>query len=129
MFFLNFIKDVSYGGVDHKLPGNGGRDCVNFLSIEQRVYETIVMEVLAFAILCKALPNVSLPEKLPPCRNGNRTGRILLLVVMTFTFGVEVGFKLATKSIIYLLNPCHILTAMQVNTFQFYCSFGTHNLW
>lgn len=114
MLGLDFFKDVAYGGVDHNLPGNGGRQCVDFLSLEQRVYETIIMELLAFVILFKALPKVSLPEKVPPSRNGTGTGRTLLLLVLAFTFGLEVGFKLATKSIIYLLNPCHILTTMQV---------------
>lgn len=43
-------------------------------------------------------------------------GKQMLLIVMTMTLGVEIGFKFATRTVIYILNPCHITTLMQVRS-------------
>lgn len=44
-------------------------------------------------------------------------GKQILLVVMTLILGLELGFKFASRSVIYILNPCHIITMIQVTPF------------
>lgn len=44
-------------------------------------------------------------------------GKQILLVVMTLILGLELGFKFASRSVIYILNPCHIITMIQVNNY------------
>ena len=51
--------------------------------------------------------------------------RIGFLVSMTLVFGIEMGFKFATKQLIWLFNPCHVTSvidiyclAMPVDTFK-----------
>lgn len=45
------------------------------------------------------------------------TIRYLLLIAMTFIFGMEMGFKFAEKTVIFVLNPCHLQTIVQVSFF------------
>ena len=115
MIDVNYIADVLYGGVDFSLPGNGGKECAAFLSSKQRFVETAVYELFTCFVLWKMLGKVSIPEKLPAYREGTGVGKRLLLVVHCLIFGIEIGFKFATKQVIFLLNPCHVLTAIQVS--------------
>ena len=115
MIEVNYIADVLYGGVDFSLPGNGGKECAAFLSSKQRVVETAVYELFTCFVLWKMLGKVSIPEKLPAYREGTGVGKRMLLVVHCLIFGIEIGFKFATKQVIFLLNPCHVLTAIQVS--------------
>ena len=114
MIDVNYIADVLYGGVDFSLPGNGGKECAAFLSSKQRLVETVVYELFTCFVLWKMLDKVSIPEKLPAYREGTGAGKRLLLVAHSLIFAIEIGFKFATKQVIFLLNPCHVLTAIQV---------------
>lgn len=51
----------------------------------------------------------------PAMVNKIYVGKQVLLVLMTFVLGLELGFKFASRTVIYLLNPCHITTIMQVS--------------
>lgn len=115
MINIRYIADVLYGGVDFSLPGNGGKECVAFLSSKQRFVETLVYELFTCFVLWKMLDKVSIPEKLPAYREGTGVGKRLLLVVHCSVFAIEIGFKFATKQVIFLLHPCHVLTAIQVS--------------
>ena len=116
MINVSYITDVLYGGVDFSLPGNGGRQCVEFLASKQRVIETVVYETFTLFVFWKMLGRVSIPRELPAYREGTGVGKRLLLVVLCLIFGIEIGFKFATKQVIFLLNPCHVITAIQVRS-------------
>ena len=107
--------DWAYVGVDFELPGNGGQDCVNFLSPTQRLVESGLASLLAIFIIVKAYPRLTLPAaRRRNLTEGEASGKRLLLVLMCLTFGCEVGFKFATRQMIWIFNPCHIATAVQV---------------
>ena len=57
------------------------------------------------------------PDKLPaPCKVDSVMKRVILMS-MCLIFGMEIGFKCATNQLIFILNPCHLITMTQVTTF------------
>ena len=107
----------TYSGVDHSLPGNGGIECRDFLSLSQRCWESAVAALVAVAAVVVAYPRISLPT----VRNigVEPPGKRILLLLMCLTFGIEIGFKLATRQMIWIGNPCHLATMVQVSLFIF----------
>ncbi|PNF42761.1 hypothetical protein B7P43_G13627 [Cryptotermes secundus] len=105
----------AYSGVNASLPGNGGPECASFLSLSRRITETGI--TLAFAVICIlwGYRNLSLIPQICSCGQKNDTGKRVLLVVISLMWGMEIGFKFASRTVIYLFNPCHITTALQAN--------------
>ena len=40
----------------------------------------------------------------------------LLLVFLCLLFGIEIGYKICCGQLLYILNPCHIITMAEVST-------------
>ncbi|OWF56703.1 transmembrane protein 164-like [Mizuhopecten yessoensis] len=106
--------DWAYNGVNFDLAGNGGEKCRNFIVLFQRILESIFACVVAGFMIYPSLMRLTLPKKVTPLEKTDRCGKRILLVVMCLTFGIELGFKLATGQMIYTLNPCHIVTIIQI---------------
>ena len=124
--------DWTYKGVDHSFPGNGGLECRDFLSLPQRYWESGAASIVAILALMLSYPRLRLPPKCKPCgpcpdsKGGNSSvaqaatvyepvGKRILLLLMCLTFGIELGFKFATRQMIWIGNPCHLATMMQVS--------------
>ncbi|XP_059163055.1 transmembrane protein 164-like [Physella acuta] len=108
--------DWAYKGVDPSFPGNGGLECRDFLSISQRCWESVGASIVAVLALLYAYPRLRLPRPCP-CgyrKNSEPLGKRLLLLLMCLTFGIELGFKLATRQMIWIGNPCHLATMIQI---------------
>lgn len=110
---LTNISDWSFGGVDHTIQGNGGPACTDFLSPDRRVYETILATVLGISYILWGYINVKVPL-VPNVERQDRGGKRALLVTICLIFGMEIGFKFASRTVIYILNPCHIITVIQI---------------
>ncbi|KAJ8405237.1 hypothetical protein AAFF_G00322280 [Aldrovandia affinis] len=114
------VLDWVYGGVDPKFEGNGGPECAGFLTGKQRIGETIFIILLSIIEIALALRKISISKELDGmAKEDGKTkedsfGKNLLLAALCLTFGMEVGFKFATKTVIYLLNPCHVVTMIQI---------------
>ncbi|XP_029188515.1 transmembrane protein 164-like [Acropora millepora] len=133
MLNITHIVDILYGGVDFTLPGNGGKECVEYLTLKQRIIETVAYELFTIFVFYKILGKVSMPKELPVSREGTGAGKRFLLVLLCLVFGIEIGFKFATKQVIFLLNPCHVVTAIQIYLLavppskKVLCVFRVHN--
>lgn len=118
---LDFFKS-SYEGIDTSLEGNGGIECYDYLTLQTRILDTCVFTALVFVfILPRVLRTISLPKEweiISYCRKRTAQRicgfRKVLLVVLSIVLGVEIGYKIADRSWIFLLNPCHVITAIQV---------------
>ncbi|XP_055035857.1 transmembrane protein 164 [Misgurnus anguillicaudatus] len=114
------LLDWIYGGVDPKFEGNGGPECAAFISPQQRIIESLIIVFISVIEVLVAIRKINVPKELREVsKDGRRSredslGKNLLLVALCMTFGVEVGFKFATKTVIYLLNPCHVVTMVQI---------------
>ncbi|PSN51298.1 Transmembrane protein 164 [Blattella germanica] len=104
----------AYSGVNASMPGNGGPDCAAFLSPTRRIFETSV--TLSFAVICIVwgYKNLSQIPDVCNCAQKNYTGKKVLLVITSLMWGMEIGFKCASRTVIYLFNPCHVTTALQI---------------
>ncbi|XP_048748214.1 transmembrane protein 164-like isoform X2 [Ostrea edulis] len=102
----------AYGGVDFDLAGNGGIECRDFISIKQRIIETLISCAAAGMILYGTISHLTLPKN--PVIKPDPVGKRILLVIHCLIFGIELGFKFATKQMIYIVNPCHVATMMQI---------------
>ncbi|XP_021944465.1 transmembrane protein 164 isoform X2 [Folsomia candida] len=107
------IKDWLIGGVDFDLAGNGGPTCTDFTANPRRLIEFVFGIVFASGLIAWAYKNCSLPEYRHAPRR-DRGGRKTLLAIVSLVFGMEVAYKFATKTVIFLLNPCHVITAIQI---------------
>lgn len=104
----------AYDGVNASIPRNTGPECANYLSTTRHIIEGIIILPLSAYILKHGM------SKLPPLHinyNGTdrtKCGKQLLLIAMTFLLGLEMGFKLCTRTAIFILNPCHVTSMLQV---------------
>ncbi|KAK4027720.1 transmembrane protein 164 [Daphnia magna] len=109
----DYLNNVFYSGIDFQLPGNGGQDCVNFLSNRRRIIESILALAVSCLLISFGYRRLIFPTKTTIIRK-DRGGKRFLLVVLCLVFGVEIGFKFATRSLIFILNPCHVTTMIQI---------------
>ncbi len=104
-----------YSGVDFSLAGNGGEECANYLTVTHITVETAIVVVFTFMFEFYYTLTKSLKSYEPNLQLKERFGRKLLLAAFCLIFGIEIGYKLSTRQLIFILSPCHIVTMIQVS--------------
>ncbi|CAG9768653.1 unnamed protein product [Ceutorhynchus assimilis] len=105
--------DSLVGGIDMSISKYAGIECIEYVNLTWRRIETSLILVACLYLFCWSYPKCTLPSKIT-YNEKDRTGRRVLLILICLCWGMEIGFKCASRTLIYLLNPCHITTAMQI---------------
>uniref|UniRef100_A0A0A9WKZ4 Transmembrane protein 164 n=1 Tax=Lygus hesperus TaxID=30085 RepID=A0A0A9WKZ4_LYGHE len=108
------MLEWAHQGVNISVPRNGGIECADFLTMKVRTLETIVVMMVFGPLFLWAMKRLTpLPTDWKEDRPEPTLKRVLL-VAMCLIWGIEIGFKFSSRTVIFLLNPCHITTAMQI---------------
>uniref|UniRef100_A0A914X738 Transmembrane protein 164 n=1 Tax=Plectus sambesii TaxID=2011161 RepID=A0A914X738_9BILA len=107
------FADILVAGVNHSIEGNGGPQCANYIPLWQRLLETAFMVPLGAYGIAWSWPQLIAPKTFVINQRVHRY-RYLILAAYCVVFGAELGFKFASQTAIFLLNPCHIATMLQL---------------
>ena len=64
-YSFNTIHDWGYGGVNETIPGNGGPECANFLSLERRFIETLFGCAVSISYFLWGYHHITYPTSFP----------------------------------------------------------------
>lgn len=106
----------AYDGVNASIPRNTGIECVEYLSVKRHLVESAIFIPLSLFLLnlgWSHLPKLNVNYNTEKC-NQIFLGKQLLLITMTALLGLEMGFKLCTRTAIFIMNPCHITSMIQI---------------
>ncbi|XP_033228204.1 transmembrane protein 164 [Belonocnema kinseyi] len=107
------MLEWAYDGVNSSIPRNSGPECANYMSPRRRLIETFCVSIFIIFCLSWGYKRIKLPKPMPYV-NQDRVGKRVLLIVMSLVLGMEIGFKLTSRTFIYFMNPCHVHTIAQL---------------
>ncbi len=106
------IKEALFGGIDPNIPGHGGAECATYLTPKTMLMETMLSTSMMIIVGIVGWFTYTMPSTFP--KQANSVAKQFLLVLLCLVFGLEIGYKLCSKELLYLLNPCHVITVIQV---------------
>jgi len=121
---IKIFKSYTIEGVDPTIPGNGGKECTEFLTTNRRIWETLLIVTISLIEIIYSSKKIkqnneaddkSLPVLEKNCSpNTIKILRRLVLFISIATYSLEVYYKVNRGSLIFLLNPCHVLNAFHI---------------
>lgn len=104
----------AYDGVNGSIPRNTGPECVQYLSKKRHLLESAILVPCMLILLKYALGKIPKLQINYKGLDKVYAGKQALLIMMSALLGLEMGYKLCTRTAIYILNPCHITSMIQV---------------
>lgn len=109
---LSPLADVLYGGIDPSIPGHGGPACAAYLPPSRMLLETAISTSMMAVVAVLGYKTYTMPSTFPA--SDDHTSKRLLLLLTCLVFGLEIGYKICSRQVLYLLNPCHVITVVEV---------------
>ncbi|KAK9510948.1 hypothetical protein O3M35_005619 [Rhynocoris fuscipes] len=81
--------------------------------MKARTLETISVLLIFGPLFVWGVRNLT-PLNIDCQERREPTMKRILLVAMCLIWGIEIGFKFSSRTVIFLFNPCHITTALQI---------------
>ena len=106
------LADVLYGGIKPDIPGHGGEECASYLPKSTMLLETAITTAMMLVVAVLGWWTYTMPSKFPV--RDDHLGKRFLLAALCLVFGLEVGYKVCSRQVLYLLNPCHVITMIEV---------------
>jgi len=115
MSFGDLAMDYLIGGIDQNLAGNGGPDCLYFRSDSRKIMESLIILLISFLSVRHGAQEVWSEISVPVATSSVVSGsRQAVTAFMTTIFGIQIGYKLVSRTLIWLLQPCHGITVLQI---------------
>ncbi|CBY31382.1 unnamed protein product [Oikopleura dioica] len=120
--------EVFYGGVDMSYENReGGAECASESSLRTRAWEVLLVTCFSYFqfkfaeercrsfLLSQRIREYYLDESQLNCKKiESSSRRQIMLLILAMTWGMEIALKLVEGKLIFLLNPCHLFTALQL---------------
>lgn len=106
------LADVLYGGIKPDIPGHGGEECASYLPKSTMLLETAITTAMMLVVAVLGWWTYTMPSKFPV--RDDHLGKRFLLAALCLVFGLEVGYKVCSRQVLYLLNPCHVITMIEI---------------
>jgi len=111
--------EVFYGGVDMSYENReGGAECASESSLRTRAWEALLVtcfSYIQFKLAEERCRKYYLDESQLNCKKiESSSRRQIMLLILAMTWGMEIALKLVEGKLIFLLNPCHLFTALQL---------------
>ena len=120
MSFIHAVQDTLYGGINASIDGVGGAECARHIPRWVKICEEIIVLIYLFVLYAwtaRTLSRVSDDDVRAMGERERRIGsfsRRFVLMVLAMVLGMELSYKLVTRQLLFVMNPCHVVTITQV---------------
>ena len=118
--WLDSVKSTLYGGLHSSIIDLGGAECAHHIPFWVKITESvgvIIYAAIVIAWTAKKVTYVTDEDVLVMRARDIRVGsgcRSVMLMILALVFGMELSYKVVIGRLLFVMNPCHVITITQV---------------